>query len=81
METGSADQMFTLARYREWLNRQSSFAKPQELESTQEYHRAAVPAPSLMKKKSKPVMEDGVLDLDGVEEDPASILARYRKKR
>ena len=81
METGSADQMFTLARYREWLKSQSSFAKPQEFESTQELHRGAVPTPSFMKSKSKPVMEDGVLDLDGVEEDPASILARYRKKR
>jgi len=79
METGRADHMFTLDRYREWIKEQNTFSKPLEVEDIQDQNRAQINPPQRRSKENL-ITTDGILDLDGVEEDPASILARYRKK-
>ncbi|MAA78104.1 MAG: twitching motility protein PilT [Deltaproteobacteria bacterium] len=79
METGRSDHMFTLDRYREWIKEQNAFSKPLEVEDIQEQNRAQINPPQRRNKENR-ITTDGILDLDGVEEDPASILARYRKK-
>lgn len=81
METGRADGMYTIEHYREWLSSQRSFSKPQKNVTVDAPDRSPV-LPSIRSSTDRSAtIKDGVLDLDGVDEDPASILARYKKKR
>jgi twitching motility protein PilT len=80
METGRSDEMFTVEHYKEWLEEQSSFSKPRESEVSRVVQRSPLMPESVSHAEAIPTMKDGVLHLDGVDEDPASILARYKKK-
>lgn len=80
METGKAEQMFTVERYREWLKGLNSFSKPLEVENIHDEPAERIPS-FTRTPQMRTATEDEILDLDGVDEDPASILARYRKKR
>jgi twitching motility protein PilT len=83
METGKSDGMYTESLYREWLSKKISFCQP-ELASEEEkqaegLHRSSLP-PALKKREPSPTTGgEGILNLDDVDEDPESVLARYRK--
>ena len=83
MEMGKAEGMWTFPLYREWLQQKTTFSNPR-LASAEEIRTQHSLPPGLQKRKaplaSQAKNTEGIIDLDGFDEDPHSILARYKKK-
>ena len=89
MEMGKADGMWTFSLYQEWIQQKKVFSKPRlaSIEEEQAQRIVSSLPPGLQKRqasRSTPLSEtkgpEGIIELDDFDEDPESILARYKKR-
>ena len=92
IETNAAEGMWTVERYRKWLDKKQDFARPKVVSmpnssrprvSVPSARQAPASTPRTMPRKNvreKPA-SDGVLELDDNFEDPKEIIAKYMRHR
>ena len=82
LETGGNEGCFTFQRYREWLEKRTSWSSPPPevpLPASEPLPELIAPAPASAKKAAPVPAQEGVLEIQEGDEDLASILSELEK--